>query len=131
MTGPSWHQRTPSAPEVAAPSTLAATAEVDGPADGGGEKAAAALRALPTDPVMGAASTVRDLVAADPETAVPPGATIEAEPSTWIATGPDSGTIGMAMTIPGEALPRSYMAVMVFEEGAWKLESTIEAEPAG
>jgi hypothetical protein len=126
-----WQWRTPSTPGAVVPSTPAAIAEVDGPGGGAPEEAAAVLRALPTDPVAGAASTVRDLVAADPETAVPPGATIEAQPSTWISTGPDSGTIAMAMTVPGEASPRAYIAGMVFEEGAWKLESTIEAEPGG
>lgn len=126
-----WQWRTPGAPEAVAPSTPVASDDVDGLGSDAGEEAAAALRALPADPVSGAASTVRDLVAADPETAVPPGATIEAEPSTWISTGPDSGTIAMAMTVPGEASTRAYIAVMVSEEGAWKLESTIEAEPAG
>lgn len=130
LTDP-WQWRTPSAPETAAPSTPVASAEVDGLGGDAGEEVAAVLRALPADPVAGAASTVRDLVAMDLETAVPPGATIEAEPSTWIPTGPDSGTIAMAMVVPGETSTRSYIAVMVSEEGAWKLESTIEAEPAG
>lgn len=112
------------------PTGVSATVPVDDVGSRGpGDAAAAALQALPLDVVAGAASTVREFVAKNPDTAVPSGASIEAEPSTWVATGPDSGTIAMVMSVPGETSPREYIAVMVEEEGSWKLESTVEAEP--
>ena len=124
-----WGWRAEDPVVMSGPASVAPTE--DGTSDRSAVDAAAALRALPSDVVSGAASSVREVVAEDPEGAVPQGATIDAEPSTWIRTGPDSGSIAMEMAVPGEASSRQYIALMVEEEGAWRLESTVEAEPAG
>ncbi|PPH31312.1 hypothetical protein C5C37_02110 [Rathayibacter sp. AY1F9] len=92
------------------------------------EAVADALRAVPEDPVAGASEALRPAVQAAPDVAVPPGATIDVDSSTWVATDDQAGTIAMSMTVPGEADPRAYLAFMVVENGVWKLDGTIESE---
>lgn len=119
----SGEETSASAPEGSATPTRSPDAT-----DPTAEAVANALRALPEDPVAGASEALRPAVQAAPDVAVPPGATIDADPSTWVATDEQAGTIAMSMSVPGESDPRVYLAFVVVENGGWKLDGTIESE---
>jgi len=61
----------------------------------------------------------------DAESALPKGSKISPEAASWAPDGIGGGTINVVMTVPGQADSR-YVAVMVKEDGQWKLLGTME-----
>ncbi|GAB3283515.1 hypothetical protein GCM10027449_26630 [Sinomonas notoginsengisoli] len=112
-------QHLPSGPDnTASPPSHAADAAV---------QVAAALEGFPSDPIGGAAESMKEVARAQTAQVAPPGTRIEAVPATWEETGPADGTMAIRVTYPGSA-PKAYLAFVTLEEAKWKLVYTLEAD---
>ncbi|MFE4197098.1 hypothetical protein ACFRJ9_14630 [Paenarthrobacter sp. NPDC056912] len=87
------------------------------------QAAAEALSRLTESPSEGISAQTRQSFNA--EVALPAGSKLAPEVSTWAPDGIGGGTMNVVMTVPGQADSR-YVAVMVKEDGAWKLLGTME-----
>lgn len=115
--------RGPSAAEPAAvPPSAASTELAEGPISDG-EAAAAALLALTDDPAQGVAAAARQSF--DPVVALPPGSKLTPEPDSWGPDGIGGGTMNVVLSVPEQPDTR-YVAVMVKEDGQWKVLGTLE-----
>ncbi len=95
-----------------------------GPAQRDAQEVAVALGKLPTDPDSLVATMARAHVAGDARTAVPPGSTVKADPSSWTPDGVGGGTILVVLAAPGRT-PVEYAATMIHEGTGWKVMGTI------
>ncbi|KIE23326.1 hypothetical protein LK08_30425 [Streptomyces sp. MUSC 125] len=91
---------------------------------GQAQQAAAALQKLATDPSSLVAAQAKRQVAGRAARAVPRGAKVTPRPSTWEPDGVGGGVMTVTVTPPGGA-PVDYAAVMVNENGAWKVLATL------
>ena len=110
----SWRNAEPPTTSPAPP-TSAARAEAD--------EVAAALEALVQNPAAGAAEETRPTV--DPDTALPLGSKITPDSSTWAPDGIGGGTMNVVLSLGGQP-DRRYVAVMVKEDGEWKVLATLD-----
>ncbi|KIA72653.1 hypothetical protein ANMWB30_24210 [Arthrobacter sp. MWB30] len=85
--------------------------------------AAEALSRLPENPADGISAVTKQSFDAD--VALPPGSKLAPEVSSWAPDGIGGGTMNVVMSVPGQADSR-YVAVMVKEDGQWKLLGTME-----
>lgn len=92
---------------------------------------AAALEHLADDPGSLVAAGARERVGSGAVRAVPPGTQVAADPSSWRPDGFGGGVMEVTLS-PPDGAPTSYLAVVVQEDGAWKVLATVpEAEEAG
>ncbi|MFD0523869.1 hypothetical protein [Paractinoplanes durhamensis] len=94
-----------------------------GPAADQGPAVAAALQRLSTDPGSLVSSAAAARVGADAGKAVPVGAVVSPDPGSWAPDGIGGGTMLVTITPPAGART-TYAAVMVSEEGQWKVLTT-------
>lgn len=87
-------------------------------------EAAAAVRALTTDPSSLVATGAEREVAGRATQGVPPGSEVAAEESSWAPDGVGGGTLTVTITAPGQP-PTRYAAVMVHETSGWKVLATV------
>ena len=126
VAGVLLHLRT--SEQQARPTTAApAAAASPGPADAA--EAAEALRALATDPASLVAPGAQEDVAGRAAQAVPEGTRVEPRPETWQSDGYGGGVLQVTLTPPGQPAT-SYLAVMVQEDGQWKVLATVPQEAA-
>ncbi|MDP9905599.1 hypothetical protein [Arthrobacter bambusae] len=81
---------------------------------------------LPADPgnLVSQSSPFREQFAA----AFPPGTTTKTVQETWAANGDNQGVVQVDISRPGAAEAK-YAAMMVKENGQWKLLATVEVQP--
>ncbi|MBE4716585.1 hypothetical protein DAD99_00010 [Pseudarthrobacter sp. AB1] len=84
---------------------------------------AQALQGLATDPAQLMASAAKTTVSGNIRDAVPTGSKIITEESSWAPDGLGGGTIFVTIAPPNQPA-RQYVAVMVKENGSWKVLST-------
>jgi hypothetical protein len=89
---------------------------------------AEALSKLPDRPGDYVATDVRSVVTPQVAGALPAGATLKADESTWHPDGLDGGTITVTMTAPG-APPATFSAIMIKEPSGWKVVGTMPMAP--
>jgi hypothetical protein len=89
---------------------------------------ALALAKLPEKPEDYVATDVRSAVAPQVAKALPAGAILTADESTWRPDGLDGGTITVTMTAPGAA-PATFSAIMIREPSGWKVVGTVPMAP--
>lgn len=115
-----WRDSETSATTTAQPtSTARAEANEADEAD----EVATALGALVQNPAAGAAEETRPTV--DPDTALPPGSKITPDSSTWAPDGIGGGTMNVVLSREGQP-DRRFVAVMVKENGEWKVLATLD-----
>lgn len=85
--------------------------------------AAAALAAFTDDPSAGVAAAAKESF--DASVALPPGSSLTPEPESWAADSIGGGTMNVVLSVNGE-LDMRYVAIMVKEDGNWKLLGTFE-----
>jgi hypothetical protein len=85
---------------------------------------AAALQRLASDPESLVASGARSEVRGQARQAVPPGSTVVPDVKSWAPDGVGGGSMLVTIKAPGKS-PASYYAVMVREDGQWKVLATI------
>ena len=85
---------------------------------------AEALRRLPGDPQALVASSARGQVAGRARRAIPRGTTVTPDAKSWAPDGVGGGTMLVTVSVPGHA-PVSYDAIMVSQDGVWKVLATI------
>lgn len=119
-SGDPFGWREPQTPAASpAHSAAAAVSEAD--------EVATALEALVQNPADGAAEETRPTV--DPDIALPPGSNITPESSTWAPDGIGGGTMNVVLSLEGQPDQR-FLAVMVNENGEWKVLATLDQEEA-
>lgn len=84
---------------------------------------AAALTALTDDPSAGVAAAAQESFEAS--VALPPGSKLTPEPSSWAPDNDGGGTMNVVLSIDG-VLDSRYVAIMLEEDGHWKVLGTIE-----
>ena len=86
---------------------------------------AQAVQSLPADPngYVSLQSPVRDSAAS----AFPPGTTTGVVQNTWAETVANQGLVQVSITRPGKS-SETYAAMMVFEDGKWKVLATVPVE---
>lgn len=104
------------------PSPLTPTTDV--------ENVVSALELLETDPEMVAAEGVSEMVG-DLRSVLPPGATIEADPTTWAPDGTGLGGVITVSVVAEGVAAAHYLAVMVREPGGWKVLATVPEDVGG
>lgn len=109
-----WRNPEPPPTAIAQP-TAVARVEAD--------EVAAALESLVHSPAAGAAEETRPTV--NPDTALPPGSKIIPDSSTWAPDGIGGGTMNVVLSLQGQE-DRRYVAVMVKENGEWKVLATLD-----
>jgi len=67
------------------------------------------------------------MVEGTPDQALPPGATVTVDESSWAPDGIGGGTIVLTVAAPGEP-EAPYLVVMVQESGLWKVLATLPVE---
>lgn len=93
------------------------------------ERVAEALQRLASDPTSLMANGVDAMVEGTADQAIPVGATVEVDETSWLPDGLDGGTI--VTTITGsDGAEHSYLVVMVEEEDGWKVLATFPIEGA-
>lgn len=110
-----WRQHSAAVP------TISAGPSSEAPGDA--EAAASALFALTDNPANGVATEARQSL--NVAVALPPGSKLAPEASSWGPDGVGGGTMNVVLSIPGQPDTR-YVAVMVKEDGAWKVLGTLE-----
>lgn len=88
------------------------------------KEVADALKKLATDPESLIASSSRRQVAGKASQAVPAGSKVVSDEKSWLPDGAGGGVMTVTITPPGKA-PVSYAAVMVQENGRWKVLATV------
>jgi hypothetical protein len=85
-----------------------------------------AISKLPADPdnIVSESSPFRGQFAE----AFPPGTTTTTVEDSWVSDGDSQGTVQVHITRPGSA-GEKYAAMMVKENGEWKLLATVSVEP--
>lgn len=84
----------------------------------------AALVRLPDDPAALLSADTADQTAASARAAVPEGTTVTVDERTWAPDGLGGGAVRVTLRSPsGQQTP--YVAVMVQEDGKWKVLSTV------
>jgi hypothetical protein len=83
-----------------------------------------ALRRLTTEPESLIASSSRHDVAGKTSRAIPAGSKVVTDERSWLPDGVGGGVVTVTITPPGKA-PVSYAAVMVHEDGEWKVLATV------
>jgi len=106
---------------TASPTASAPSAEDDA------RDVAEALQTLTSDPQSLMASGVPEMVEGTPDQALPPGATVTVDESSWAPDGIGGGTIVLTVAAPGEP-EAPYLVVMVQESGLWKVLATLPVE---
>jgi hypothetical protein len=91
-----------------------------GPAD----QVAAALRGLASDPQALVASGAKSEVRGRARQAVPRGSGVVPDVKSWAPDGVGGGSMLVTIKAPGKA-PVSYYAIMIREDGQWKVLATI------
>ncbi|MFW0775265.1 hypothetical protein ACLRGI_19110 [Paenarthrobacter nitroguajacolicus] len=91
--------------------------------DSDAQGAAEALSGLTDNPADGISAVTKESF--DAEVALPEGSSLVPEVSSWASDGFGGGTMNVVMSEPGRADTR-YVAVMVKEDGQWKLLGTLE-----
>jgi hypothetical protein len=89
---------------------------------------ALALAKLPEKPEDYVATDVRSAVVPQVAGALPSGATLTADESTWHPDGLDGGTITATTTAPGAA-PATFSVIMIKEPSGWKVVGTVPMAP--
>ena len=89
---------------------------------------ALALAKLPEKPEDYVATDVRSAVVPQVAGALPPGATLTADESTWHPDGLDGGTITVTVTAPGKPAA-TFSVIMIKEPTGWKVVGTIPMAP--
>src|SRR5690348_16943017 len=89
------------------------------PAADEGPKVATALRRLAVDP-GGLIASGAGIDQASARRAVPSGSTVNPDVASWAPDGLGGGTMLVTVTPPG-GRPATYAAVMVQEQGQWKV----------
>lgn len=118
-----WRNSQPSA-TAPAPLTSATTPTPSiSAAWGEADEVGAALEGLVQNPVAGAAEETRPTV--DPDTALPQGSKITPDSSTWAPDGIGGGTMNVVLSLDGQP-DRRFVAVMVKEDGEWKVLATFD-----
>lgn len=112
---------------VAVPPT--AVSQDVGPADAAaaGPDVARVLAGLAADPAAGVAAEAREELNGRAREAIPEGSVIQPFADTWAPDGLGGGTMLVDVTTPGQNAV-SYLAVMVPEDGTWKVLATIAAK---
>lgn len=103
------------------PRPVAAT-PTGAPTVGQGPQVAAALHRLTTDPGSLVATEAAGFVGGRAPMAVPSGATVTPDVSSWSPDGAGGGTMLVTIATGGRTV--TYAAVMVQETGAWKVLAT-------
>jgi hypothetical protein len=114
-----WHD------SAAAPATVV---KATPPTIADAHAVALALAKLPEKPEDYIATDVRSAVAPQVAGALPPGATLTADESTWHPDGLDGGTITVTMTAPATA-PATFSVIMIKEPSGWKVVGTVPMAP--
>lgn len=89
---------------------------------------ALALAKLPEKPEDYVATDVRSAVVPQVAGALPPGAALTADESTWHPDGLDGGTITVTVTAPGTPAA-TFSVIMIKEASGWKVVGTIPMAP--
>lgn len=85
-----------------------------------------ALSTLADDPAALVPNSLRGRIQGDPATAIPAGSRVDTREDSWAPDGIGGGVIEVSITPPSGPTTR-YLAVMVKEEGSWKVLSTVPA----
>ncbi|WP_328665601.1 hypothetical protein OG905_01140 [Streptomyces sp. NBC_00322] len=93
------------------------------------QQVAAALEKLSTDPSSLVAAGARTEVKGRAAQGVPKGSKVTPEPATWAPDGAGGGVMTVTIASPGRPAV-SYAAVMVNENGAWKVLATMKLPDA-
>ncbi|MFJ3234455.1 hypothetical protein [Streptomyces sp. NPDC086787] len=93
------------------------------------QQVAGALERLSTDPSSLVAAGARTEVGGRAARGVPKGAKVTPEPATWAPDGVGGGVMTVTVASPGRPAV-SYAAVMVNENGAWKVLATMKLPDA-
>jgi hypothetical protein len=114
-----WHgsDDQPAAPSIAQPTPRDAHA------------VAQALAKMPGKPQDLIATDVRSAIGTQAKQALPPGATISANESTWHPDGLGGGTITATVSAPGSPTT-VYTVMMIKEPTGWKVVGTVPMSPA-
>lgn len=86
-----------------------------------------ALEALETDPAALLPAELQEEFGADVDAALPVGTTVVADPESWEPSAAGGGVIMLELTFP-DGTSQSVFAVMVQEDGAWKVLQTLPIE---
>lgn len=116
-----WRSSLPANPGAAG--SASSSPPANAPSDA--EAAASVLTTLADDPVAGAAAGTRSAV--DPDAALPPGTKLAPDQQTWAPDGIGGGTMEVVLSTPGRSDER-FIAVMVKEDGQWKVLGTLNQE---
>jgi hypothetical protein len=93
------------------------------PAAGQADDVATALRRLATDPQSLVASAAQSTVQGHASDAIPAGSTVTPDVRSWAPDGIGGGTMLVTIITPA-GVATTYAAVMVFEDGAWRVLAT-------
>jgi hypothetical protein len=96
---------------------------------GQAQRVAAALETLTTDPASLVASGARTEAGGRAAQGVPRGSKITPDPGSWEPDGMGGGVMTVTVASPGQP-PVSYAAVMVNENGAWRVLATMKLAEA-
>ncbi|MDG5808735.1 hypothetical protein P9869_40120 [Streptomyces ossamyceticus] len=93
------------------------------------QQVAAALEKLATNPSSLVAAGAQAEVKGRAAQGVPKGSKVTPEPATWAPDGAGGGVMAVTVAAPGRPTV-SYAAVMVNENGAWKVLATMKLPDA-